>query len=81
MVLPRRCGALSPGSIPGHGAVCPYGLKSKLVSAGFSPGTPPGGGGGALKYNSVHMRDQNFFKTPLNEFSFPDENHPLNEFT
>ena len=37
--------------------------------------------GGPLKYNSVHMCDQNFSKTTLNEFLLPDENHPLNEFT
>ena len=29
-----------------------------------------------LKYNSVHMHDQNFSKNPLNEFLLPDENHP-----
>ena len=34
------CGPLSPGSIPGPGAVCPFGFQSKLASAGFSPGTP-----------------------------------------
>ncbi len=39
-VLPPRCGPLSPGSIPGPGAVSPFGFQSKLASAGFSPGTP-----------------------------------------
>ena len=38
-VLPPRCGTLSLGSIPGPGAVCPFGFRSKLASAGFSPGT------------------------------------------
>ncbi len=41
-------------------------------------GTSPGA---TTKYNSVHMRDQNFSKTPRNEFLLPDENHPLNEVT
>ena len=39
-VLPPCCGPLSPGSIPGPSAVCPFGFQSKLASAGFSPGTP-----------------------------------------
>ncbi len=34
-VLPRRCGPLSPGSIPGPDTECPCGLQSKLASAGF----------------------------------------------
>ncbi len=34
------------------------------------------GGGGALKYSIVHMRDQNFYKTTLNEFLLPYENYP-----
>ena len=51
------------------------GLKVQLVNSLYIPGGP-------LKYNSVHMRDQNFFsKTPLNEFLLPDENHPQYEFT
>ena len=37
--------------------------------------------GGPLKYNSVHMHDQIFSKTTLNEFLLTDEYHPLNEFT
>ncbi len=39
-VLPLHCGPLSTGSIPGPGAVCPFGFQSKLASAGFSPGIP-----------------------------------------
>ncbi len=38
VVLPPRCGPLSPGSIPGPGVVCPFGFQSKLASAGFPPG-------------------------------------------
>ena len=30
---------------------------------------------------SVHMGDQNFSQTPINEFLLPDKNHRLNEFT
>ncbi len=35
--------------------------------------------GGPLKYNtnSVHMCDQHFSKTTLNEFLLSDEKHPL----
>ncbi len=38
-VLPPRCGPLSPGLIPGPGAVCPFGFQSKLASASFFQGT------------------------------------------
>ena len=48
------------------------------MSLYFRAATIPGG---PLKYNSVHMRDQNFSKTPQNEFLLTDENHPLNEVT
>ena len=39
--------------------------------------------GGPLKYNSVHMHEQNFSNPPPNKILLPDENHPLheNEFT
>ncbi len=40
VVLPPRCGPLSPGQIFGPGAVCPFGFQSQLASTGFSPGTP-----------------------------------------
>ena len=36
-VLPQRCAPLSPGSIPGPGAVRAFGFQSILASAGFSP--------------------------------------------
>ncbi len=39
-VLPQRCAPLSPGSIPGPGAVRACGFQSILASAGFSPGSP-----------------------------------------
>ncbi len=48
-VLPPRCGPLSPGSIPGPGAVCPFDFQSKLASAGFSTGFPPAPKTGLLK--------------------------------
>ena len=34
-VLPPHCGPLSLGSIPSYAAVCPFGIQSKLASAGF----------------------------------------------
>ena len=34
-VVPQRCAPLSPGSIPGPGAVRPFGFQSILASAGF----------------------------------------------
>ncbi len=39
VVLPQRCAPLSPGSIPGLGAVHAFGFKSILASAGFSSGS------------------------------------------
>ena len=39
-VLPQRCAPLSPGLIPGPGAVRAFSFQSILVSAGFSPGSP-----------------------------------------
>ncbi len=39
-VLPQRCAPLSPGSIPGPGAVRAFGFQSILASTGFSPGSP-----------------------------------------
>ncbi len=36
--------------------------------------------GGPLNYISVHMHDQSFSKTSLNNFLLLNENQPLNEF-
>ncbi len=42
-VLPPRCGPLSPGSIPGPGAVCPFGFQHTCFRRFFSgySGFPP----------------------------------------
>ena len=42
----------------------------------FQVAKTPGGGGGAVKYDIVHMRDQAFSKQPLNEFCSLPKNDP-----